>query len=340
MPTVPPLTLHSTMIHEIPRGRSASGGESVVLSSAPTPLNNETDRFIREEMLQPSFVNGRDIASITDLGSPIPGLMRDVLGDVGCLPESSRQMAEHLHKTQARGSAGVFLAAHAEADGITRVVIMKAEHQEGMRLKQTVDERGVVAFEAEHLNELILGRKAQVFKIALAWLRPGSDDLVGLMVDRQNGAGFAEYFLDQFLGFELVHQAEKLVEDFVKSLTSHINVAPYEIDKKARYLGALAAVLESPAPNLNPQAFIRDFIDPNDRSEVASALPAQVGNLEFPKDTTLVSSMIGGLRFKMENGVEIRANANAVETGEVEVTEDRVTVYGSPSAFGLGRPPR
>ena len=266
--------------------------------------------------------------------------MRDVLESVESLPESSRLMAQHLHKTQRSGSAGVFLCARAEAQGIPRVVIMKAEHQEGMRLRQTVGANGQVVFEAEHLNELILGRKAQVFKIALAWVTPESGNLVGLMVDRQNGFGYADYFLNQFLGFELVHQAEKLVEEFVKSMTSHINTSNYETEKKARYLSALAAVLESPAPNLNPTSFVRDFIDPVDRAAVASSLPFQVSNMEFRKDTTLVHSLIGGLRVTTDNGVVIQANADAVETGKIEVAEDRVIVHGTPSTFGLGRAPR
>lgn len=339
MPTVPPLTLNSTMIHEIPRGRGDDGA-GVVLSAAPTRLNPETDRFIREEMLQPSFASGRDIIAVNDLGSPMPQLMRDVLTSIDSLPESSRSMAHHLHRSQRAGSAGVFLCAHAEAQGIPRVVIMKAEHQEGMRLRQTVGENGEVIFEAEHLNELILGRRAQVFKIALAWNSPDTGNLVGLMVDRQNGHGFADYFLDQFLGFELVHPAEKLVETFVTSLTRHINTSQYEPEKKARYLGALAAVLESPAPTLNPTSFISTFIDRPDRDAVVSDLPTQVANLEFQKDTTLVQNMIGGLRVTTDSGVDIRASANAVDSGTIEVADDRVIVHGAPSNFGLGRAPR
>lgn len=340
MPTVPPLTLSATMIHEIPRGRGSDESSGVVLSADPTPLNTETDRFIREEMLQPSFATGREIVSINDLGSPVPQLMRDILASPDALAESSRAMAEHLHRTQRGGSAGVFLCARAEAQGVTRVVIMKAEHQEGMRLKQTIGENGEVVFEAEHLNELILGRKAQVFKIALAWISPESGNLVGLMVDRQNGFGYADYFLDLFLGFELVHQAEKLVEDFVKSMSAHINASNYEMEKKARYLGALAAVLESPTPSLNPASFIRDFIDPADRAAVSASMPIQVSNMEFRKDTTLVHALIGGLRVTTDNGVVIQANADAVETGKIEVAEDKVIVHGSPSSFGLGRAPR
>lgn len=340
MPTVPPLTLTSTMIHEIPRGRGTDDSAGVVLSADPTQLNTETDRFIREEMLQPSFATGREIISINDLGSPIPQLMRDVLASEGALPEASRGMAQHLHRTQRGGSAGVFLCSRAEAQGTTRVVIMKAEHQEGMRLRQSVGANGEVVFEAEHLNELILGRRAQVFKIALGWISPETGNLVGLMVDRQNGFGYADYFLDLFLGFELVHQAEKLVEDFVKSMTSHINTSNYEMEKKARYLSALAAVLESPTPTLNPASFVRDFIDPADRAAVASSLPTQVSNMEFRKDTTLVHSLIGGLRVTTDNGVVIQANADAVQTGKVEVADDRVIVHGTPSTFGLGRAPK
>ena len=71
MPAVPPITLVTTMIHEIPRGKRVAGApEAVVHSAAPVALNAATDRFIREEMLQPSFASGREIIHGADTRSP------------------------------------------------------------------------------------------------------------------------------------------------------------------------------------------------------------------------------------------------------------------------------
>lgn len=341
MPTVPPITLVSTMIHEVPRGKIVDGGPSVVLSQDPTNLNPQTDRFIREEMLQPSFARGREIVHHSDLGSPIPDLARSVLLDHAQLETASQRMAEHLHASQGgSASAGVFLCSLARADSIDRLIIMKAEHQEGVRLRQTVASDGVVSFEVEHLDELILGRAAQVYKIALLWINPTTDRLMGLMVDRQNGQGFADYFLDVYLGFELVHQAEKLTEDFVKSVSRFLKSASLSDEKKLRYGGAIAAVLESPTPNLNASNFVREFIDREDRDELRALIPQQVLANEFRKDTTLVASSIGGLRVRTAHGVLIQASSDAIDSGMVEVSESNVVINDNPESYDLSKRPR
>lgn len=341
MPTVPPITLVSTMIHEVPRGKIVDGGPSVVLSQDPTTLNPQTDRFIREEMLQPSFAKGREIVYDTDFGSPIPELARSVLEDRTRLEEASQRMAEHLHASQGgSASAGVFLCSFARADSIDRLVIMKAEHQEGVRLRQTVGADGVISFEVEHLDELILGRAAQVYKIALLWINPTTDRLMGLMVDRQNGQGYADYFLDGYLGFELVHQAEKLTEEFVKSMSRFLKSDSLSDEKKFRYSGAIAAVLESPTQNLNASNFVRDFIDREDRDELRALIPHQVLANEFRKDTTLVSASIGGVRVRTKHGVVIQASSDAIDSGIVKVSETNIVIDDNPQSYDLSKGPR
>lgn len=346
MPTVPTITLVTTMIHEIPRGRRVEGApEAVVLSASPITLNVATDRFIREEMLQPSFAGGREILFGTDLGSPVPQLAAEIFNDHDLLPEHSRQIATHLHKVQSgSGSAGVFLTAIAEAGGLTRLVIMKAEHQEGVRLRQTLDE-GEVAFEVEHLQELILGRASRVYKIALLWIEPSTDRLIGLMVDRQNGAAYADYFLDLFLGFQLVHQAEVLTKDFVDGLTKFINSSDVPEEKRLRYSTAAVAVLESPQPRVNTAQFITDFIDREDRDTLKNLLPASVASMDFRKDTTLVRAQIGGLKLSTDTGVTVQASQEALANGTVRVEPDaeggpRIVVQGETGRFDLSTPPR
>ena len=341
MPTVPPIRLVSTMIHELPRGRAGDGSDPVVLSSAPTALDPRTDRFIREEMLQPSFVKGREIVFGADVGSPVPALARAALLDHSQLERASQEMAQHLYATQwGSASAGVFLCSLAQADSIDRLVIMKAEHQEGVRLRQTTRDDGTIEFAVEHLNELILGRAAQVYKIALIWIDPASDRLVGLMVDRQNGHGYADYFLSGYLGFELVHQAEVLTQEFVRAVSKFLNSNSLGAEKKIRYGGAVAAVLESPRPNLNPGDFIRDFIDREDRDELRALMPTQVAGFEFRKDVTLVSNMIGGLKVSTDNGVTVQASSGAIEAGTIEVEEHRIVINGDPVSYNLSKPPR
>lgn len=344
MPTVEPLTLQQTMLHEIPRGRRQDkGGAEPLYSSAPTPLNPATDRFIREEMLQPAFAFAREIVATDKYGSPVPDLVRAALENPKLLADNSKQIADWMHRKQTNGSsAGVFLAALAKASTGDRFVILKAEHQEGVRLNHETNGENVV-FEVEHLTELIMGQNSRVYKIGLFWI-DAQDQLVGLMVDKQNGVSFADYFLQQFLGCELKHRAEVQTEEFVKAVTKFVNMPGMPEEKRTRYATAAVAVLESPSAQLTPSSFISEFLDAEDRDEFSQSLPSQIRSSTFTKDTRLVRSQIGGLKVKTSSGVTITASSEAMQNGTVVVdstSEDgpRIIVKGEADSYRLSRPP-
>ncbi len=345
MTYVDALTLDQTMLHEIPRGRQqASGGQQPLYSSAPTPLNADTDRFIREEMLQPAFAFAREVVATEDYGSPVPDLVRAALNDSTQLADSSRDIADWMHKKQTNGSsAGVFMAALASSSSGPKFIILKAEHQEGVRLNHQTS-GGSVVFEVEHLSELIMGQNSRVYKIALMWVNEDGQ-LVGLMVDKQNGASFADYFLQQFLGCDLTHRAEVQTEAFVKTVTAFINSPLLAEEKRTRYATAAVAVLESPAPQLNPKAFIAEFMDAEDRDSFAEMLPLQIRSSTFAKDTRLVKQNIGGLKLKTSSGVTITASSEAMQNGTVTVDSNanagpQIVIKGTAESLQLSGPPR
>jgi hypothetical protein len=335
------LTLIETMVHELPRGRQREGTDSpIVFSSSPTPLGDETDRFIREEMLEPSLARGRAVLYSGSDRSPVPSLVREVLADASRLPGHSRAIAQHLFETQTGGaSAGVFMAAQASQAGQARVVLMKAEHQEGVRLRHR-DQGGEVVFSAEHLTELLMGQNSRVYKIAMFWL-DANEELTGLMVDHQNGSAFADYFLYEFLGCELTDPDEVQTEDFVGAVAKFINSNQLSPDKRTRYATAAVAYLDSPQDRIRPAQFLTDFIDPTDRDVVAEMMPARIRSSDFRKDVRLVSSQIGALRLSSADGsVSLSATAEALSDGTVVVEDDRVVVNKSLGNLALTKRPR
>ena len=346
MPAISRLTLQSTMLHELPRGRQKDDDDSqIVYSKRPTALDVRTDRFIREEMLEPFLPSAREIVESENSSSPVPGLLRAALEDNSKLPETSRSLADWMHKKQGGGSsAGVFMSSLASSDGTSRFVILKAEHQEGVRLNHT-GTGDDIEFQVQHLTELIMGQNSQVYKIAVVWLQSEAGKLSGLMVDKQNGVGFADFFLFDFLGFELTHRAEVLTEGFVKGINKFINSATVPEEKRLRYASAVVAVLESPAPRLVPRRFLTDFIDAEDRDVAAEFLGVQVANGEFQKDTTLVRAQIGGLKVHTTTDVLITASSDALGDGTVVIDSQnpegpRIIVKGSPNDYKLARRPK
>ncbi|MDT0234402.1 nucleoid-associated protein [Curtobacterium sp. BRB10] len=338
-----PITLNSTMLHELPRGRFREGEPGVVWSAAPTPLNSDTDRFVREEMLAPAL--GNNARSIVEghYDSPVPDLVRQVLEDDTLLAENSREIADWLHRTQTGGSpAGVFMASLATVSSGQRFVILKAEHQEGVRLRHEMSQ-GAAVFEVEHLTELIMGQNSRVYKIAFFHL-DHDRKVRGLMVDKQNGASFADYFLQRFLGCDLTHRAEVQMKEFVDALEALVNRADLPAEKRMRYGTAAVAVLESPAQTISPAQFISSFLDAEDRDAFAATLPSQVASTTFAKDTRLVKAQIGGLRLKTSTGVTLSASSEALENGTITTENDsdlgpRIIVKGELDDYSFRRPP-
>ena len=346
MPDLTDLTLTQTMLHELPRGRQKDDDDSgIVYSAQPTSLNDRTDRFIRDELLVPYLPTGREIVDAGSNQSPVPQLARDIFGDPELLGPHSKTLADWMHKKQGGGSSGgVFIASLASSGGQDRLVILKAEHSEGVRLQHS----GVgdeIVFQVEHLTELIMGSNSRVYKIGVLWIDPISDKLIGVMVDKQNGAGYADFFLNDFLGCALTQQAEILTKKFVEGISKFLNSPLLTEDTKLRYAGAVVAVLESPAKRLNPNSFITAFIDPADRDTASEFLGADVANAEFTKNTTLVASQIGGLRMETLTGVVMTASSSALQDGTITLDPDhsggpRTIVKGVPEGFKLARTPK
>lgn len=344
------IKLGDTMVHEVPRGsRTTNPDLPVVLSKDLTSLDADTDRFIRDQMLSPFLPSGRDIIAVPESGSDgnlaelemVPKLVTELLADASRLPEHSRTIAEHMFDSQ-RGaaSAGIVVASVGSCSAGPCIIVMKAEHQEGVRMRHH-GTPGQVSFDVEHISELIVGKNSKVYKIAMLWIREADGAVVGKMVDKQNGAGYADYFLHRFLGMQLMFDAEKLTRDLLESATRHINanVAP---DKRTRYTRALVAMMESPEDKLSGTQFITRFIDPEDRDDFEAALPAEVLP-NFTKDVTLVKSRIGGLVFDLQDGaVQVKATSEAVANGDVSVdtVRERVVIKGVPDNISPSGPPK
>jgi hypothetical protein len=343
------IKLGDTMVHEVPRGSKRANPENeVILSVDLTPLDAKTNRFIRDQMLVPFIPGGRDIVAVPDPDrveaipelAVVPALVKEMLADPSTLPQHSRTIAEHMFASQVgAASAGIFMASIGECGFGPCVIIMKAEHQEGVRMRHH-GRPGRVAFDVEHIGELIVGKNSKVYKIAMLWVREDGA-VVGKMVDKQNGVAYADYFLHEFLGMDLRFNSEKLTRDLLDSATKHIN-ANVDPDKKVRYTRALVALLESPNDEVNANQFLTQFIDPEDRDDFAAALPVEVRSA-FRKDVTLVKSRIGGIVLDLLNGeVQVRATRNAVENGSVDVdaAKEQVVIKGIPDKISPAGPPK
>lgn len=339
-----PVRIRRAIIHEIPKGKySAESSTQVALSHSETSLQVETRRFIEENMLDFSLRHPRLIVEDPMLGGTSPVLVREMLNDESAFVTGSQSLAHLLHQSQTGNSpSGILIVAVVEDGNSVSVAILKAEHQEGMRLKRG-DSGNADHFDLEHLNELIVGNNSRVYKIAV--LGVDSDLVSGQMVDQQNGVAFADFFLTNFLGCKLADDAEVQTKQFMDAALTFINTSVADQALKARYAGAVVAYMQSPADTFQAAEFADQFLEVDDRDDFIAALPDAVTTAVISKNMSLVAGHGSGLKF-YGPGVVITASNEALESGAIQVETDAttgvttITVSGDVRKVSFGSAPK
>lgn len=331
------------VIHEIPKGRySADGDDRVALSAAETMLVPQTKRFIEDNMLEFGLRSPRQVLEDPDAGSSTPNLVREILTDPSRFVAASQEIAQNLHRAQTGNSpSGVLFVATVENSGSPSVVILKAEHAEGMQLRRVGDD-STGRFDLEHLNELIVGNNSRIYKIAL--LSEINGQVAGQMVDQQNGVAFADFFMSAFLGCRLADNSEIQTKHFMSSAMNWVNNSVGDEVDQARYATALLAYMASPATTFQANEFADQFLDPEDRDGFVHSLPESVASSVINKDLALVPGQGAGLRMYAP-GVVVSASASAIQRGDLEILTEAgesttIRIRGSLKKYGLGSAPK
>lgn len=314
------IQLLKAIVHEVPKGRySTKDDVEVTLSTELTPLETETRRFIEDNMLKFALKHPRQVKRDNGAASNTPDLVASIIKDAGDpFVKASQELARALYRSQTANSpSGILVVASAKMDGREAVLLMKAEHQEGMRLRR---DETTGRLDLEHLNELIVGHNSRIYKIALMEL--GDDDtVIGQMVDQQNGVMYADFFLADFLGCQLADKAEVQTKIFMDSAIKHFNESMDDPQKAARYAGALSSYMHAPGTDFQPSVFADDYLEPEDRDDFLDAIPDAVGDNVIRKDMSLVAGKGAGVRI-IGHGFTVVASNEAFETGKITVSKE------------------
>lgn len=338
------IRIRRAIIHEIPKGRySAETATQVALSQSETDLQVETRRFIEENMLDFSLRHPRQIVEDAELGGLTPSLVKRILSDPSSFIAASQSLARLLHQNQTGNSpSGILIVAMVEDGNAVSLAILKAEHQEGVRLKRAGSD-GSDHFDLEHLNQLIVGNNSRVYKIAV--LNADAAVVSGMMVDQQNGVAFADFFLTSFLGCKLADDAEIQTKQFMDAALTFVNSSVADQAMKARYAGAIVAYMQSPAETFQALEFAEQFLEVDDRDDFIASLPVAVSSSVIAKNMSLVSGHGSGLKF-FGPGVVVTASTEALESGAIQVETiaatgvTKITISGDVRKVSFGAPPK
>jgi hypothetical protein len=330
-------------VHEVPKGKySADSADQVVLSSAESDLAPPTKRFIEDNMLDFALRAPRKIREDASVDSSTPDLVREVLSSSDRFVEASQNLAGNLHQAQTGNSpSGIVIVALVQYRNTNSMIVMKAEHQEGMRLRR-VGNPETGHFDLEHLNELIVGNNSKVYKIAV--LQTSSDGLVaGEMVDKQNGVNFADFFMSTFLGCRLADESEVQTKAYVDSSLRFINDDIEDPERQSRYATAFISYMAAPAPTFQANEFAEQFLEIDDQDAYLDSVPDSVSNAVITKNMASVPGRGVGLRL-YGAGVSISVSADALERGSLEIVSESesstvIRINGNLKRYALGSAP-
>lgn len=315
-------------IHEIPEGSFKSeGSERVVASRALAEFDRKTLNFISDSMVQIGHPHSKDIQEDEEINPrAMPDLLRNCLnGTDEEFLNSSITIAEKLFQAQTgTASSGVLIVALVQ-EPRKELLIMKAEHQEGMRVRQETDNDGNLKLSLEHLTELIVGGNARIFKSARLWLdetQPDQGRYFGVMIDLQNGGtGYAEYFLSGFLEARLSNPNSKLTSMFLATGQKLIG----ELDDTEEKLQVAEALRTYSNTNqefeVSARTFAELYLTDDQANKYVRIIPEELRGRSFRMDRSGPKSETDGWKLSAP-GFYLVVDSDAVRSGEVSITEN------------------
>jgi hypothetical protein len=323
------LRLNTLIIHRVPkknpRGEVAA---APTLSDAPTPDEDRVRAFFQRRIRAAVEERGVPLEIDPARDHAATDAIRAILADANMLTPQSRALATRLFEVQdLRNSTGLLVAGVGTLGQRACVVLLKIEHDSGIRAEETrID--GQLTFEVVVHDDLLLTPHTQLFKGAVFAVE--DSQVESLAADMQVRGGIADFFLENFLGCRLRETSAVTTERFLDTTERWIAQLT-DPEKQARYEVALLAQLQSAQQSVSVPQFAENAIDIDDHQSFRDAV--QVGGLRwgtFRKDTSGIKSRIKRVAYNFASGIKIVGHPDAVEqhvaVENLEGIRARVTV--------------
>ena len=328
--------VQSLIVHEIPRHYrwTEDPGSGPVLSDVESPLNQMVRNFFQERMVHSLSRAALEVELDPGATSHAPALITGLLANPPMdFVAASQELAQILYQCQGGISPqGLLTVMTVTVEGRPGVAIIKLEKEEGTRVQRKEVEGGST-FSVDHLRDLMLTGKTQVFKVGLFARPADSDEIRGLVCDKQRGssAGVAFFFLQRFLGCRLCESPEITTSHFYEAAQRFINEDVDDPELKALYQVAVAQELSSTRTSVSPEAFANTNLETGDRAALLSRMEeADVGPGSFPKDLAIVGPALRRIQWHFQQGVVVLASpeqvGNAVQVEGLEDGRTRLAV--------------
>ncbi len=342
MPNYSSLSLASVFMHEIAlHERNGEKRFEALLTDIPVELEARDLGFLTDRFSDALEKRALSVVPSDQVDSPSPSAVFEHLRSADLKGLSQLLVNRLVDSQRLNAKTGLLVVADAELDGSPGVLIAKVEHQEAMQAEATTLEGGLRSISIKRIPDLVFGEQTRIYKIAvLLETDQNPVGVDGFLADIQNGGGFANYFLGEFLGLKLADEPEVLTERFLDKMTEAIHQSSLDADEKMEAQAALAVDIKSNSPFMDAEAFIRSHIPSSHQQDIRAAASARgVPMMSFTKDSKRISGRLNNLRINLGAEISLVAPPHQIGSqGQVRVVRDfssdselyDVTIKGVP----------
>lgn len=350
------ITIDKFIVHDIPKKLSYKSLElddeitqnKPVLSDVPTPSSERLVRFFKSKLSSSiGSSNSVQIKYKNDI-EYVPQQIEEYFKDQNLAIKSSQNIALKLFDIQnARNSEGLLLFVYGTLDNKNFIAILKVEREEGVQIDVTKDTKGNTSFNLNYIENLMLTKKTKLFKIAL-FLRD-TNETKGYLSDNQMGlntlGNYADFFLSDFLGCELISEPQMVTKSFFESTQEFINSSSLSPSDKASMINHLVSQLTNNYPTVNIRKFSEDSfpissVDSGLVDEYINEIEESCQCTTFVKDTALISGKLKKQQFSFVSGVSVIVpgdlkDSDIIKYGETEDRKMKMEIIDSVKEIRL-----
>ncbi|MGW7291726.1 nucleoid-associated protein [Streptomyces xiamenensis] len=346
------LIVEQAIVHVVPQRTRGEELLPLKLSQTVCRLDDAGRTALQAKLRDVLDRLGREVVEDPELKSNLPDAVQGFLGGRQDLVQVSGELAHALRDSQAGNSpAGILLVATARLDNQKALLMVKLEQETGMQVREIITD-GLRTFDVQYYANLLFTEKSKVYKVALFSEEGVTEQgLEGWAADAQlSGKTVARFFLEKFLGCRHKDDPREITRRFHDTAMEWVNSRFADSDVRVDYVMAVMVELQSPAPTLDPKAFLRTHLQTEHCDDFAQFLSENdVPIRTFDKNTDLISGRLQKMRVDLSSGAFLVAPLEAVQDGTVmvEYLEDgrttvtvTDTVIKTSSGAAAGRRPR